>query len=198
MTRRAVKWLPGIILPAVLMAMLLSACQNDMSKVRQISEKEFTNPVDSSITVEVTYSDSAHVKAVLKTPLLLNHNEAKPPFKEMPKGVHITIYNKNLGIDATIVSDYAITASKGGDQTDNLITLRKNVVVTNAEGDTFKSDELIWDHLKKLIYSDKPVVMNKIDGTILNYSNFKSNENGKDQRGDNGYGTIATKGNITQ
>lgn len=191
--RQAIKRLAGFLAPVIFMAMLLSACENDLKKVREISAKEFTNPVDSSMAVEVTYSDSAHVKAVLKTPLLLDFKNAKQPFREMPRGIKITFYDKNLKVLSTVVGDYAITS-----ENDKVITLKKNVVVTNAEGDTFKSNELIWDSLKKLIYSNQPVVINKIDGTVLNYSNFKSNENGSDYSGDNGSGVIITKGNITQ
>lgn len=191
--KQAVKQLTGFFMPVMFMAALLSACENDLKKVREISAKEFTNPVDSSMSVQVTYSDSAHVKAVLQTPLLLDFKNSRQPYREMPKGIKITFYDKNLKVVSTVVSDYAITSND-----DKIITLKKNVVVTNAEGDTFKSEELIWDSLKKLIYSNKPVLINKIDGTVLNYSNFKSNENGTDYSGDNGSGIIVTKGNITQ
>lgn len=190
---QAAKWLTGFFVPVMLMAVLLSACENDLKKVREISEKEFTNPVDSSISVEVTYSDSAYVKAVLKTPLLLDYKTTAKPYREMPKGIKITFYDKKLKVISTVVSDYAVTGSN-----DKIITLKKNVVVTNNEGDTFKSNELVWDSLKKQIYSTQPVVINKIDGTVLNFSNFKSNESGTDYSGDNGYGPIATKGNLTQ
>ncbi|OCX50305.1 LPS export ABC transporter periplasmic protein LptC [Mucilaginibacter sp. PPCGB 2223] len=190
---QATKWLTGSLIPAVLMAVLLSACENDLKNVRAISAKQFTNPVDSSLAVEVTYSDSAHVKAVLKTPLLLDYKNAKKPYKEMPRGIRVTFYDKNLNVLSTVVSDYAVTS-----QEDKIITFKRNVVVTNAEGDTFKSSELTWDSIQKQIYSNQPVELNKIDGTHLNFSNFKSNENGTDYSGDNGYGPIVTKGNITQ
>jgi LPS export ABC transporter protein LptC len=191
--KQAAKWLTGFFVPVMFMAVLLSACENDLKKVREISAKEFTNPVDSSMSVEVTYSDSAHVKAVLQTPLLLDFKTVAKPYREMPKGIKITFYDKNLKVVSTVVSEYAVTSSE-----DKIITLKKNVVVTNNEGDTFKSNELIWDSVKKLIYTNQPVLINKIDGTVLNYSNFKSNENGTDYSGDNGNGVIATKGNITQ
>jgi len=191
--KQAAKRLTGFFVPVILMAVLLSACENDLKKVREISAKEFTNPVDSSMLVEVTYSDSARVKAVLKTPLLLDFKTVAKPYREMPKGIKITFYDKNLKVVSTVVSDYAVTG-----ESDKIITLKKNVVVTNNEGDTFKSNELIWDSLKKLIYSNQAVVINKIDGTVLNFSNFKSNETGTDYSGDNAYGPIVTKGNITQ
>ncbi|WP_448702154.1 LPS export ABC transporter periplasmic protein LptC [Mucilaginibacter sp. AW1-3] len=192
--KQAAKQLTGFFVPVLLMALLLSACENDLKNVREISAKEFTSPVDSSMYVDVTYSDSAHVKSVLQTPLLLDYkNNTKKPYREMPKGIKVTFYDKNLKIISTLVGDYAVT-SHG----DSVITVKKNVVVTNAAGDTFKSSELIWDSGKKQIYSNQPVEINKIDGTHLNFSNFKSNQSGTDYSGDNGYGPIVTKGNITQ
>jgi len=189
---QATKWLTGIFAPAILIAMLLTACENDLKKVQQISAKELNTHVDSSIGVDVIYSDSAVVKARLTTPLLLDYKIAKP-YREMPKGIKIIFFDKNLQPQSTVVSDYAITSD--GDKT---ITLKRHVVVNNTSGDNIKSEELVWDQVKKIIYSNQPVVLSKADGTVLNYTNFTSNENFTDYNGQGGHGTIVTKGNITQ
>jgi LPS export ABC transporter protein LptC len=190
---QAAKLLTGFFLPAILIAILLTACENDLKKVQQISAKELNNPTDSSIAVDVTYSDSGRVKARLITPLLLDFKTLSRPYREMPKGVKIVFYDKDLKPMTTVVSDYAITSNN-----DNIITLRKNVVVNNVAGDNLKSNELIWDKLKKTMFSNQPVVLSKADGTVLHYTNFTSNENFSDYTGQGGYGTIITKGNIAQ
>jgi len=191
--QQAAKLLTGFFVPAILIATLLTACENDLKKVQQISAKELSNPTDSSIAVDVTYSDSARVKARLLTPLLLDFKTLSRPYREMPKGIKIVFYDKYLKPMTTVVSDYAVTSNN-----DNIITLRKNVVVSNTAGDNLTSNELIWDKLRKVIYSNQPVVISKVDGTVLNYTSFTSNENFTDYSGQNGHGTIVTKGNITQ
>ena len=52
----------------------------------------------------------------------------------------------------------------------------KNVVATNAKGETFKSDELIWDQDKKTLYSDKLVHIIMSNGDITDGVNFTSDD----------------------
>ncbi len=164
-------WTGGFLLSALLMTVLLTACENDLKKVREISKKEFTNPVDSSMGVEVIYSDSAHVKARLQTPLLLDFANSKTPHKEMPKGILLTFYDKDLKISGTVVSDYAVTSNN-----DKVITLTKNVILRSTAGDTFKSNEMIWDQNKKLLFTNLPWEWHKADGTDLTGTRFETNE----------------------
>ena len=89
----------------------------------------------------------------------------------MPKGVKVTFYNDSLKQTCTITSDYAIRRVA-----DKEIEMRKNVVGTNVKGETFKSDELIWDENTKQIHSDKPVHVQMTDGSILDGLNFTSDE----------------------
>lgn len=169
--KQAAKWLNSFFLPAILIAVLFSACENDLKKVREISAKEFNNPVDSSMGVNITYSDSARVKATLQTPLLLDFKNTAKPYHEMPKGIKITFFDKNLKPSGTIVSDYAITSNN-----DKVITLTKNVILKSTAGDTFKSEEMVWDQNTKLLYTNKAWEWNKADGTDLNGTKFESNE----------------------
>jgi len=80
-------------------------------------------------------------------------------------------YDDNLKEKGTIVSDYAIRREK-----DNIIEFRKNVVATNTQGETFKSQELIYDQTNKKLYSTKAVQITMANGNIMNGTNFSSNE----------------------
>jgi hypothetical protein len=57
-----------------------------------------------------------------------------------------------------------------------LIEFRKNVVATNAQGQIFKSDELIYDMNTKKMYSKKPVEILSPNGDIVDGIGFDSNE----------------------
>jgi len=72
------------------------------------------------------------------------------------------------------------------------------VVVSNNAGDTFKSEQLIWDMNKKIIYSNQRCQLNKVDGTALDGTSFTSNETFTDYRFQQGKGDIITKGNLGQ
>jgi hypothetical protein len=50
-------------------------------------------------------------------------------------------------------------------------------VGTNVKGDTFTSDELIWDEDTKQIHSNKLVHVKMADGSITDGTGFTSDEN---------------------
>ncbi len=190
---RQAKLLISLLLPALLIVLLLPACENDLKKVQEISAKEVNSLADTTTGVEVIYSDSAKVKFRVLTPLMLTYDKAKKPYKEMPKGVKMYVYNAKLEITNTIVADYAITQN-----TDKLIEFRKNVVVSTNKGDTFKSDELIYDREKKVVFTTKQWQMNKVDGTALTGTYFKSNDDFSDYSTNSGKGDIVTNGKLGQ
>jgi len=159
-------------LPALCICVLLvSACENSLSDIRKIASKEEEKPISRSTGVDVIYSDSAKVKARLITPLMIELDDPKSPYQEMPKGVKITFYDDNIHEKGTITSDYAIRLVK-----ENKITFRKNVVATNAQGETFKSEELIYDQTSKKIYTNKPVQINMGNGDVMQGVGANSNE----------------------
>ena len=148
----------------------LVACENDLRDVEEISSKKTSIPVDKSTGVEIIYSDSTKVKAKLITPELL-HFKVKSPFYEMKKGVTIIFYNAALKENSRVVSDYALRR-----ENEKQVELRRNVVATNEKGETFKSDELIWDENKKRFTSSKMVSITSQGNTIYGTS-FWANEN---------------------
>ena len=162
----------SLCLPAMFICMLLfSACENSLNDIKKIASKEGDKPISRSTDVDVIYSDSAKVKAHLTTPLMIDHDDAAKPYKEMPKGVKIIFYDDDLTIKGTITSDWAVQRDK-----ENIIEFRKNVVATNAQGETFKSDELIDDIGNKKLYSNKPVQIIMKSGNVMDGTGFYSND----------------------
>ena len=128
-------------LPALFVYMLtLSACENSLNDIQKIASKEEDKPYSTSHNIEVTYSDSAKVKARMTSPLMIELDDGKNPYHEMPKGVKIIFYNDDLSVKGTITADYAIMKD-----TENIIDFKRHVVLTNEQGQTFKSEELIDD-----------------------------------------------------
>lgn len=153
----------------ILACLLLLSCENDLKKIQEISAKEASKPVDRTIDVEITYSDSAKVKAKTTAPLLLTHSGAKP-YYEMPNGVKIVFYEDLKPVN-TITAKHGIRRDMEG-----ITELHKNVVATNDKGDVFKSEELIWDENAKKIRSSQPVQITMSNGDIINGTSFESNE----------------------
>jgi LPS export ABC transporter protein LptC len=166
------KKLSTLCLPALFICMLLvSACENSLNDIQKIASKEEDKPISRSTGVDVIYSDSAKVKARMLTPLMIELDDPTKPYQEMPKGVKIIFYDEKLQEKGTITSDYAIRLEK-----ENTITFRKNVVATNSQGETFKSEELVYDQTAKKLYSNKPVQITMANGNVMNGTGFNSNE----------------------
>ena len=161
------KWL------MLLLPVLFYACENDLKKVNQISSKEVNKPVETTIGVNIIYSDSAKVKARMTAPIMLKHTATKTgkEYYEMPEGVHIDFYDPKQKIISTVTSEYAITKDLN-----KVVELHRNVVVVNDKGDNFKSEELIWDQAGKRFYSNKFSTLTQLTGNVISGSTFRCNE----------------------
>ncbi|HEY4322415.1 MAG TPA: LPS export ABC transporter periplasmic protein LptC [Mucilaginibacter sp.] len=151
--------------------LILSSCENSLNDIKKIASAEENKPISKSTGVDVIYSDSAKVKARLTAPLMIEYLDEAKPYREMPKGVKIVFFDDDLKEKGTITADYAVQREK-----ENIIEFRRNVVATNAQGEIFKSDELIDDQGKKKLYSNKPVEIIMKSGNVMNGTGFNSNE----------------------
>jgi LPS export ABC transporter protein LptC len=168
----AAKKISILHLTAMIICLLsVSACENSLSDIKKIASKEEEKPISRSMGVDVIYSDSAKVKGRLITPLMIDHDDKNKPYREMPNGVKIIFYDDSLKQKGTITADYAIERER-----ENIIEFRKNVVATNAQGEIFKSDELIDDQTAKKLYSTKAVQIIMTNGDVMYGTGFKSNE----------------------
>lgn len=149
--------------------LLLCSCENSLEDIKKVSSDDANKPISRSIDVDVIYSDSALVKAHMTSPLSIDVTDEKKPYTEMPKGVKIIFYNDDLTVKGTITSDYAIRYA-------DAIVFRKNVVAVNAEGEKFKSEELIDSTNAKKYYSSKAVQITMTNGDVVEGTGFKSND----------------------
>jgi len=166
------KLLSKLFWPAIVTGiMLFSACENDINKIRELSANQINADVDTVHGVDMIYSDSAKVRFRVLSPLLLQY-QGKKPYKLMPKTVNVIFYNKeDMTQMGTLTADTAIQSD-----VDNKLEFHKNVVAKNAKGETFKSDELIWDKNTKTMYSNKVVQIRMANGDIMNGTGFKSDQ----------------------
>jgi LPS export ABC transporter protein LptC len=165
------KHLSKLCWPALLTGMLIiSACENDLKKIREISAVDVSKPIERYNDVDIIYSDSAKVKFRIRAPLLLQ-STGKDPYNEMPKGVNVTLFDAGLRQIGTLTADYAIQR-----ENEKTIKCENNVVARNEKGETFKSDELIWDQNTKQMHSNKMVHITMANGDVMNGNRFQSDQ----------------------
>lgn len=149
----------------------LASCENDLKDVEKIASQNRGVPVDITYGVTAIYSDSAVVKAKFTTPEFRTY-KTKNPYSEMPKGVTIIFYDEKRQESARITSDLAIRREK-----EQVVEFRKNVVVTDAAGNTFKSEELLWYEALHKIVSKQPVTIIDKSGFPISGTGFEAPEN---------------------
>lgn len=140
-----------------------------MKEVDKVTSRERKTQVETSKMVEITYSDSALVRAKLYSPLL-KHYSSSDPYLEMPKGLNVDFYDKNLMIDSRLSAKYGRRY-----ESRKLVELKNNVIVTNNKGERLDTELLNWDEGRQRLFSDKFVKITTPDKIIYG-EGFESNQ----------------------
>lgn len=130
-------------------------------KVDRITSEEVL-PLEIGKDIEFIYSDSGIVKAILSAPLMESFSQLDEPYTEMREGFFVTFFDRMQKPNSFLSANYGIQRP-----VQNRIEARDSVVVVNTQGDTLKSEELIWDEIKNKIFSNKQVIIKTADETLI-------------------------------
>jgi len=121
---------------------------------------------------QMIYSDSSIVRFKLITPKMIRYDqEEEEPLTEFPEGVEIEKFDKDMQVVSRITSNYAQYFDK-----QKKWIAKNNVIAVNQDGDSLKTEELIWEESKEKIYSDQFVKVIRKD-QIINGIGFESDQN---------------------
>jgi LPS export ABC transporter protein LptC len=127
---------------------LFFACESNFKEIQKINVSEFMATGEAD-TINLKYTDSGRIKAVLVSPKMFDYGNEKYPFMEFPKGVEVTLYDQN-GKKNFIKSDYAITFK--GTQ---IIDLQGNVKMTSDGGQFLETEQLYYDQKNEWFFTEK-------------------------------------------
>lgn len=162
------RWIkPGLL--AWMLCGMLGSCENDIEKVKKLSNSKDL-PAITAQGYEVLYSDSTVIRQKLQTPEMIIHANQKEPYTEFPQGVVITQYDPQMNVISYITSQYAKYF-----EADERWEAKNNVIAVNQNGDTLKTEFLIWDKKKERIYSDQFVKIIQKD-QVTTGTSFESNQ----------------------
>lgn len=158
-------------LSIVLLGVLFAACQKQEFSKDNLLSFNGKCPIESAQNVHLTFRDSGRLNFELNTPLL-NKYEDDVAYIDCPNGITIISYDNQGEREARLIADYAINAENS-----MRMEARKNVIITNLkQGDTIKTDKIIWDKRSKRIYSDVQVRQIRADGTVNIGDGFDADE----------------------
>ena len=154
----------------LLLFVAIQSCVVDEADLSRYMTSGIEN-VEEAKDVDVVYTDSGYEVFKLKAPLLRRVYEKRAVVEQFPEGIEVTFYDKSRQPRSWLTSDYALR-----DQANRTITVQKNVVLRNDNGERMDGPELIWDEKTKEIYTDRFVRITRADGSIVYSYGFKSNE----------------------
>ena len=151
---------------------LLGGCENDIERINMLTD-ESEAPTIQGTNIKVIYSDSAKVKIQVLAPVYKQYPTAERPYMEFEKGLEVFFYDDSAKIESEIRADYTIYYMD-----EALWHATGNVVAQNFEnGDALYTDELFWDEIKELIYSDSYTRVINEENTLYGKKGFRSHQN---------------------
>jgi len=160
----------GSLIIGLFVILMISACQTKVSTDIPAELLNDTKMQDMEATnFETFYSDSGVVKYHLQAPKLLVYDDPKNRYNDFPDGFIMQRYDLNR----------KIISQMSGNHGKYFVNEKRweasgNVVLVNSEGDTLKSEELKYNQVEDLIFSDQFVSIKKGDQIFFGNGGFKS------------------------
>jgi len=165
-------------------AILFFGCEkNNIEKIKAFSSPE-NLPIQEATNFQTLFTDSGEVRFSLKTPKLLRFENDGNPFVEFPEGIELVKYDADQNIISSITANYAKQYPK-----EDKWEAKNNVIATNLNGDTLKTEHLIWEEESEKIYTEEFVKIIRTDQIITGIG-FESDQTLENWRIKNPKGTI--------
>lgn len=148
---------------------LFFSCQSKYDGVQNFRDSEAV-PMAEGVAVNLKYTDSGKLVAILRAPRLLDYNNLAFGYREFPDGVKLDVIDQE-GKTSVITAEYAISYTETG-----IIDLRGNVDIKTADSTHLKAEQLYWDHTINWIFTDHAYTSYLPDGTINEADGFDANQ----------------------
>lgn len=136
---------------------LFFGCESNFKKVQKINFTEFT-PSGDADNVNLKYTDSGLIKAVLLSSKMLDYATVDFPFTEFSKGIDLTLYDSKAK-QTRITSNYAISYKET-----SIIDLQGKVKIVSQDGQVFESEQLYYDQKSEWFFTEKKFKFTDLKG----------------------------------
>ena len=165
-------------------AILFYACEkNNIEQIKAFSSPE-NLPIGEAVNIETLFTDSGQVRFMMKAPKLLQFENESGNYFEFPEGIELVKYDAGQNIISSITANYAKQFIK-----EKKWEAKNNVIATNAQGDTLKTEHLFWEEKEEKIYTEEFVKIIRPDQIITGIG-FQSDQSLTNWKIKNPKGTI--------
>ncbi|HCE56898.1 MAG TPA: LPS export ABC transporter periplasmic protein LptC [Prolixibacteraceae bacterium] len=160
---KTTNWLKTLSIAALVTgaAILFTGCQkNNIEEIKAFYTTE-SLPIQEATNFETLFTDSGQVRFSLKAPKLLRFEADGRDYTEFPEGLELVKYDEHQKVISSITANYARQYLA-----DHKWEAKNNVIATNANGDTLKTEVLYWEEKNERIYTDEFVKIIRTDQII--------------------------------
>ena len=133
---------------AILFCFFEIGCESNFRDVQKMGFADFS-PSGDADGINLKYTDSGRITANLISPKMLDYATVEYPFTEFPKGIHLTLFDKN-GKQTYIDAMYAVSH-----KTTNIIDLQNAVKISNQNGELLETEQLYYDQKNEWFFTEK-------------------------------------------
>jgi LPS export ABC transporter protein LptC len=142
-------------------SVLVSACVNDIEKIKKITFKE-NDPEEKTSELFLTYTDSGMAKIRLYAPLAESFTKPEKII-QFREGLKVEFYNQKGTLSSILTAQYGeINEAKG------TMEVRDSVRMFNPiKNQTLETEALFWTKKDSTIFTDKFVVVRTTKALIM-------------------------------
>lgn len=157
--------IPGLLIIALSMHY---SCSNDQFQVESLTKEEHF-PLSTTYNVEMIYSDSGYIRAIIKAPLRETYLRDSQ-YVEFKQGIDVQFFDRFQEPESKLTAKYAISYTER-----DIMEARNEVLLINEKGEQLNTEHLIWDQRANRIYSDVFVKITTPEQIIFG-DGFESNQ----------------------
>ncbi|MCF8273596.1 MAG: LPS export ABC transporter periplasmic protein LptC [Flavobacteriaceae bacterium] len=156
-----------LLMVTVFAVTMFFSCKNNLKEVQKIGISE-NEPIGVAEDINLKYTDSGKIKAILVSPKMLDYSNRVFSFSEFTDGINLTLFDDE-NQKSTVTADYAIIYNNT-----DLMDLKGHVVLATHTKDTLFAEQLFYDQKNEWLFTNKPVTF-RTGFDLINGNGFDSN-----------------------
>lgn len=127
---------------------LFLSCESNFKDIHKDNFSDFV-PSNNADEVNLKYTDSGRITGILVSKKMLDFAAVDFPFTEFPKGVHVTLFDKNTK-KTVVTSNYAVSYPQTG-----IIDLKGKVKIVSDQGQILETQQLYFDQMNGWFFTER-------------------------------------------
>lgn len=146
---------------ALAIGVFFSCSSNDLEDVKAYTPAGL-QAVRSTANVTYTFSDSAHVKNVLKAGQVDQYQDGDSMYSQISKGFELRFYTSTGELDGKLTARNGYIYNRNAD-----MTAKDSVVFENKAGEKLQTEELHWNQDSATVKTNKFVTITRKNDVIM-------------------------------